>query len=71
MRCLRCLNGVELPDLTPEGRAQRKPAKSLVVKVDEKTEQFLNEFEQALGRSDVSSQAVQAAFRLNPCEGEG
>lgn len=63
MRCLRCLNGVELPDLTPEGRAQRKPAKPLVVKVDDKTKQFLDEFEQALGRSDVSISAGVAWSR--------
>ncbi len=46
---LRCLNGVELPDLTPEGRAQRKPAKPLVVKVDDKTKQFLDELSRRSG----------------------
>jgi RNA-binding protein 25 len=54
MRCIRCLNGVELPDMTPEGRRDRKPAKPLVVKADEKTREFLDEFEATLGRSDVS-----------------
>jgi RNA-binding protein 25 len=57
MRCIRCLNGVELPDLTPG--AGSKPAKALVVKVDDKTREFLEEFEQTLGRSDVSDQAIQ------------
>lgn len=54
MRCIRCLNGVELPDLTPEGMAAKKPAKALVAKVDDKTKAFLDEFEQTLGRTDVS-----------------
>lgn len=54
MRCIRCLNGVELPDLTPEGKRDRKPAKPLVAKVDEKTKGFLDEFEQTVGRTDVS-----------------
>ncbi|RXK35530.1 hypothetical protein M231_07209 [Tremella mesenterica] len=52
MRCLRCLNGVELPDMSPEGRQQGKPPKALLVKVDEKTREFLDEFEATLGRSD-------------------
>jgi RNA-binding protein 25 len=51
MRCIRCLNGVELPDMTAPG--QGKPAKPLVVKVDDKTRAFLEDFEQALGRSEV------------------
>lgn len=55
MRCIRCLNGVELPDQTPEGMSQRKPPKPLLVKVDDKTRAFLEEFEQTLGRSDVSA----------------
>lgn len=55
MRCVRCLNGVELPDLTPEGRSAGKPPKPLVVKVDEKTQSFLDEFERTVGRSDVIS----------------
>lgn len=54
MRCVRCLNGVELPDLTPEGRQAGKPPKPLVVRVDEKTQAFLDEFEQTVGRSDVN-----------------
>lgn len=52
MRCIRCLNGIELPDMTPEGRS--RPPKPLVVKVDDKTREFLEEFEQTLGRSEVS-----------------
>lgn len=55
MRTIRCLNGIELPDMSPEGKAQGKPPKALVVKVDEKTREFLDEFEQTLGRSEVSS----------------
>lgn len=55
LRCIRCLNGVELPDMTPEGRRDRKPTKKLIVKADEKTQAFLEEFESTLGRSDVSS----------------
>jgi len=54
MRAIRCLNGLELPDISPEGKAAGKPPKPLVVKVDEKTREFLDEFESALGRSDVS-----------------
>jgi hypothetical protein len=54
MRAIRCLNGLELPDITPEGKAAGKPPKALVVKVDEKTREFLDEFEATLGRSDVS-----------------
>ena len=54
MRAIRCLNGLELPDISPEGKAAGKPPKPLVVKVDEKTREFLDEFEATLGRSDVS-----------------
>ena len=54
MRCIRCLNGVELPDMATEAVRDRKPPKPLVVKVDDKTREFLEEFEQTLGRSDVS-----------------
>jgi len=57
MRAIRCLNGLELPDVTPEGKAAGKPPKALVVKVDEKTREFLDEFEATLGRSDVSLQS--------------
>lgn len=53
MRCIRCLNGVELPDLSPEGRREQKK-KALVVKVDDKTREFLEEFESTLGRTAVS-----------------
>lgn len=53
MRCIRCLNGVELPDLSPEGRRDRKPTKALVVKVDDKTREFLDEFEATVGRTEV------------------
>jgi hypothetical protein len=59
MRCIRCLNGVELPDMTPEGRREGKK-RALVVKVDEKTRQFLEEFESTVGRSDVS---ISAPYR--------
>lgn len=48
------MNGLELPDISPEGKAAGKPPKPLVVKVDEKTREFLDEFEATLGRSDVS-----------------
>ncbi|WWD18199.1 hypothetical protein CI109_102649 [Kwoniella shandongensis] len=57
LRAIRCLNGVELPDLSPEGRGQGKPAKKLVVKADQKTQEFLEEFEQTLGRSDNDEEA--------------
>ena len=40
--------------MSPEGMINPKAAKSLVVKVDDKTREFLEEFEQTLGRSDVS-----------------
>jgi hypothetical protein len=46
MRCIRCLNGVELPDT--------KGPKALVVKVDDKTKGFLDEFEQTVGRTEAS-----------------
>ncbi|ORY21007.1 hypothetical protein BCR39DRAFT_554400 [Naematelia encephala] len=60
MRCIRCLNGVELPDMTVDERSRGKTTKALVVKVDEKTREFLDEFEQTLGRSedDESADAV-------------
>jgi hypothetical protein len=45
MRVIRCLNGVELPDGTGH--------KALVVKVDDKTKGFLDEFEQTVGRTEV------------------
>jgi RNA-binding protein 25 len=61
MRCLRCLNGVELPDTSPEGRAAGKPPKPLIVKVDDKTRAFLEEFEETLGRSAVSPLPVYQA----------
>lgn len=41
--------------MSPEGRRDRKPAKPLVVKADQKTTEFLEEFESTLGRSDVST----------------
>lgn len=34
LRCLKCLNGTELPDLTPQGRAQGL-SKKLVVSQEE------------------------------------
>ena len=54
MRAVRCLNGIELPDLTPEGKREGK-RKALLVKVDASTQEFLDEFEQTLGRSEVSA----------------
>ncbi|KAK8865624.1 hypothetical protein IAR55_000768 [Kwoniella newhampshirensis] len=57
LRAIRCLNGVELPDLSPEGRSQGKPSKKLVVKADQKTQEFLEEFESTLGRSDNDEEA--------------
>ncbi|WWC68325.1 uncharacterized protein I206_102250 [Kwoniella pini CBS 10737] len=59
LRCIRCLNGVELPDLTPEGRRDNKK-KALVVKADQKTQEFLEEFESTLGRSDTDEEADAA-----------
>ncbi|WWC88177.1 uncharacterized protein L201_003082 [Kwoniella dendrophila CBS 6074] len=59
LRCIRCLNGVELPDLTPEGRRDGKK-KALVVKADQKTQEFLEEFESTLGRSDNDEEADAA-----------
>lgn len=53
LRCIRCLNGVELPDISPEGRREGK-RKPLIVKADQKTAEFLKEFEDTLGRSEVS-----------------
>lgn len=55
MRCLRCLDGVELPDTSPEGRAAGKPPKALKVNVDAKTKAFLDEFEETVGRTEVCS----------------
>ena len=40
--------------MSPEGMRDRKPPKPLNVKVDDRTREFLEEFEQTLGRSDVS-----------------
>jgi len=60
LRCIRCLNGVELPDLTPEGKRAGNPPKALVVKADQKTAAFLQEFEETLGRSDVCPQPVRS-----------
>ncbi|OCF75290.1 hypothetical protein I204_04143 [Kwoniella mangroviensis CBS 8886] len=59
LRCIRCLNGVELPDLSPEGRRDCKK-KALVVKADQKTQEFLEEFESTLGRSDNDEEADAA-----------
>ncbi|WVR05586.1 hypothetical protein IAU60_002605 [Kwoniella sp. DSM 27419] len=60
LRCIRCLNGTELPDMTPEGRREGRPKKALVVKADQKTQEFLEEFEQTLGRSDGDEEADAA-----------
>ena len=57
MRTIRCLNGVELPDMTPEGRSEGK-RKALVVKVDAKTQAFLEEFDATLGRTPVSLECL-------------
>lgn len=62
MRCIRCLNGVELPDMTPEGRREGKK-KALVVKADDKTREFLEEFESTLGRSEDEENADAACRR--------
>ncbi|WVQ71288.1 hypothetical protein IAR50_000814 [Cryptococcus sp. DSM 104548] len=55
LRAIRCLNGVELPDVTPEGKATGASSKKLIVKADEKTTEFLNEFEATLGRTEMQS----------------
>ncbi|KAL7423581.1 hypothetical protein Q5752_001161 [Cryptotrichosporon argae] len=60
LRCIRCLNGVELPDLTP---GSRNPPKALLVKADEKTSQFLKEFEDTVGRTDTDEDADAATRR--------
>ncbi|KAI9634441.1 uncharacterized protein MKK02DRAFT_28183 [Dioszegia hungarica] len=39
-RCIRCLSGVRLPDLSPEGIREKRPAKALVLRVDEKAMAF-------------------------------
>ncbi|GHJ85627.1 hypothetical protein NliqN6_2029 [Naganishia liquefaciens] len=51
LRCLKCLHGTELPDITPRGR-QEGLKKTLVVKADEKTRAFLDEFEELNIRTD-------------------
>lgn len=53
LRCIRCLNGVELPDLSPEGIREQRKGKPLIVKTDSTTQAFLQEFEETLGRSEV------------------
>lgn len=64
LRCIRCLHGIELPDMSNEGR-RNNTTKSLVVKADQKTAEFLKEFEDTLGRSEVSSTAsVELTSRL-------
>ncbi|WVN85529.1 uncharacterized protein L203_100676 [Cryptococcus depauperatus CBS 7841] len=57
LRAIRCLNGVELPDMSPAGRSEKKPAKKLIIKAEEKTQAFLQEFESTLGRSDSDEEA--------------
>lgn len=51
LRCLKCLNGTELPDITPQGRSSGA-TKKLIVKADDKTREFLDEFEQLNIRTD-------------------
>ncbi|KAJ9125126.1 hypothetical protein QFC22_000080 [Naganishia vaughanmartiniae] len=60
LRCLKCLHGVELPDITPQGR-QQGTKKKLVVKADEKTRAFLDEFEQLNLRTDHDDELDQSA----------
>ncbi|BEI87165.1 hypothetical protein CcaverHIS002_0705110 [Cutaneotrichosporon cavernicola] len=60
LRCIRCLHGVELPDMTSEGR-RNNTTKPLVVKADQKTAEFLKEFEDTLGRSEFDERADEAA----------
>lgn len=51
LRCLKCLNETELPDMTPAGRSSGA-TKKLIVRADEKTKAFLDEFEQLNIRTD-------------------
>ncbi|KAJ9108756.1 hypothetical protein QFC21_000076 [Naganishia friedmannii] len=62
LRCLKCLQGVELPDITPQGR-QQGTKKQLVVKADEKTRAFLDEFEQLNLRTDHDDELDTSAVR--------
>lgn len=60
LRCLKCVNGVELPDITPEGRRQGIK-KTLTVKADEKTRSFLAEYEKSSMRMESDDQVDTAA----------
>ncbi|TXT04929.1 hypothetical protein VHUM_04012 [Vanrija humicola] len=63
LRCIRCLNGVELPDQTVSGPPEQRPRKALTVKADQKTAEFLQGFEETLGRSDSDENADAQARR--------
>ncbi|KAL1405199.1 hypothetical protein Q8F55_008824 [Vanrija albida] len=63
LRCIRCLNGVELPDQTVSGPSEQRPRKALTVKADQKTAEFLQGFEETLGRSDSDESADAQARR--------
>jgi RNA-binding protein 25 len=67
LRCLKCLHGTELPDITPAGR-QKRLTKNLVVKADEKTRAFLDEFEELNLRTDVSPPFPFAATGADPAQ---
>lgn len=60
LRCLKCLNGTELPDMTPKGRSERA-VKALVVKADDKTRAFLDEFEELNIRTDHDDELDESA----------
>jgi RNA-binding protein 25 len=60
LRAMRCLNGVELPDLTPRGRAEGL-TKKLIINPDQKTKEFLEEFHKSVPRTEVS---VLMKYRL-------
>lgn len=70
MRSIRCLNGVELPDISPEGQRDRKPPKPLVVKVDDKTKDFLDEFEATIGRTEVGHNTRLIGFSAHSQDDE-
>lgn len=60
LRCLKCVNGVELPDISPEGRRQGIK-KTLTVKADEKTRSFLAEYEKSSMRMESDDQVDASA----------
>lgn len=61
LRALVVLNGIELPNL--ENRSD--PGKKLIVKADEKTRKFLDEYESMMLRTDVS--LVASLCLSTPC----